>query len=76
MIRIPGVNQHQKQLLDTIWNLPDINAVESWILNLPIEEIQPAKLMIELVQLAAMDELIQDYSDCEEVLEILQEIGL
>lgn len=76
MIQIPGVNEHQKLLLDTIWNLPDIDAVESWILNLPLEEIQPARLLIELVQLAAMDELIQDHNDCEEIIQYLNEIFL
>jgi hypothetical protein len=56
MIEIQGLSPKQMALADIMWSISDRDGVESFISTLPRAEAQTCRVLIELMQLAFIDE--------------------
>jgi hypothetical protein len=77
MIKIEGLSPLQVQLADLIWNCQSQDDVELLIRNLPTEEYRrTATLMMEMIVVAAIDEVMDDpdYQDYKAANKILNGI--
>ena len=57
MIEIQGLNQKEKALCDIMWTISSKEGVESFIGTLPKTDARTCKVLIELMQLAFLDEI-------------------
>jgi hypothetical protein len=57
MIELYGLNPKQMALADIMWSISDKDGVESFIASLPAKEAQTCRVLIELMQLAFLDEI-------------------
>ena len=74
MINIYGVNQHQQEILETLWNMESLEEIDDWVDELDESEQQQVRLMQELIMLASMDELVETEADCQEANRIIARI--
>jgi hypothetical protein len=72
MITIQGIMNKDKELLDQMWKLPDLDQYKEWASALSFPSQYRAKLLQELVILASLDELIQNEEDCKVSLDFLK----
>ena len=57
MIEIRGLNSKQMALADIMWAISSKEGVESFIATLPKSEARTCRVLIELMQLAFLDEI-------------------
>lgn len=57
MIEIQGLTQKQMALADIMWAISSKEGVESFISTLPKHDAQTCRVLIELMQLAFLDEI-------------------
>ena len=63
LIQIHGVNKRRQKILDKMWELGDVDALESWKNTLAPKLKQEAELLEELIMLAVYDELVNETED-------------
>lgn len=63
MIKIYGVNKRRQKILDKMWELGDVDELESWKNTLAPKLKQEAELLEELIMLAVYDELVNETED-------------
>ena len=68
MIELYGLNAKQMALADIMWSISDQDGVESFIATLPRSEARTCRVLIELMQLAFLDE-ITDTQDANRVID-------
>jgi hypothetical protein len=68
MIEIQGLSPKQMALADIMWSISDRDGVENFIATLPKSEAQTCRVLIELMQLAFLDE-VTDTLDASRVLD-------
>ena len=68
MIELYGLNPKQMALADIMWSISDRDGVESFIATLPKSEAKTCRVLIELMQLAFLDE-ISDTLDAVRVID-------
>lgn len=73
LIKINGVNDRQKQMLDVMWSLDDYEDVEEWKSSLSSQEQQQAEVLEQLIMLAVIDEMFEE-DDFKEANEIINKI--
>lgn len=72
MLIINGVNKKQKKLLKYICDFDTITELEYWVASLSKKKQQQANLLVELVELAVIDEHLYnnpDYTDADIIME-------
>jgi hypothetical protein len=57
MIEIRGLSPKQMALADIMWKISDREGVEAFIATLPKSEARTCRVLIELMQLAFLDEI-------------------
>jgi hypothetical protein len=57
MIEIRGLSPKQMALADIMWKISDREGVEAFITTLPKSEARTCRVLIELMQLAFLDEI-------------------
>jgi len=57
MIEIRGLNSKQMALADIMWKISDREGVEAFIDTLPKSEARTCRVLIEMMQLAFLDEI-------------------
>ena len=70
MIEIQGLNPKQMALADIMWAISTAEGVEAFIATLPTAENRECRSLIELMQLAFMDEV----SDTHEASMVIDKI--
>lgn len=73
LIKINGVNDRQKQMLDVMWSLDDYEDVEDWKSSLSSQEQQQAEILEQLIMLAVIDEMFEE-DDFKEANDIINKI--
>jgi hypothetical protein len=68
MIELYGLNAKQMALADIMWSISDQDGVESFIATLPRSEARTCRLLIELMQLAFLDE-VDNTQDADRVID-------
>jgi hypothetical protein len=68
MIEIQGLSPKQMALADIMWSISDRDGVENFIATLPKSEAQTCRVLIELMQLAFLDE-VTDTLDASRVID-------
>ncbi len=68
MIVLHGLTQKQMALADIMWAISDRDGVESFIGTLPKADARTCRVLIELMQLAFLDE-ITDTHDANRVID-------
>ncbi len=68
MIVLHGLTQKQMALADIMWTISDRDGVESFISTLPKADARTCRVLIELMQLAFLDE-ITDTHDANRVID-------
>ncbi len=68
MIVLHGLTQKQMALADIMWAISDRDGVESFISTLPKADARTCRVLIELMQLAFLDE-ITDTHDANRVID-------
>lgn len=63
MITVRNVNKRQKKLLDKMWEIGDIDDLETWKDTLNPKLRQEVMLLEELVMLAVYDSIIDETED-------------
>ena len=66
-IEIQGLTHKQKALCEIMWDLRERESVEAFIATLPPAQRRDCRTIIELMQLAFVDE-ITDTSEAQELL--------
>jgi hypothetical protein len=56
MIELYGLNPKQMALADIMWSISDRDGIESFISTLPKSEARTCRVLIELMQLAFVDQ--------------------
>ena len=64
MIEIQGLNPKQMALADIMWSISSKEGVEAFIATLPTAEKRECKSLIELMQLAFMDDITDTLEAC------------
>jgi hypothetical protein len=62
MIEIQGLSPKQMALADIMWSISDRDGVENFIATLPATEAQTCRVLIELMQLAFLDEITDTHT--------------
>jgi hypothetical protein len=57
MIKLYGLNAKEMALADIMWSISDRNGIENFIASLPKSEARTCRVLIELMQLAFLDEI-------------------
>jgi len=57
MIELYGLNAKEMALADIMWSISDRDGIESFIASLPNSEARTCRVLIELMQLAFLDEI-------------------
>lgn len=68
MIEIQGLNQKEKALCDIMWTISSKEGVDSFISTLPKTDARTCTVLIELMQLAFLDE-ITDTHEANQVID-------
>jgi hypothetical protein len=68
MIEIRGLNSKQMALADIMWAISSKEGVESFIATLPKSEARTCRVLIEMMQLAFLDE-ISNTQDADRVID-------
>ena len=68
MIEIRGLNSKQMALADIMWKISDREGVERFIATLPRSEARTCRVLIELMQLAFLDE-VDNTQDADRVID-------
>ena len=68
MIELYGLNPKEMALADIMWSISDRDGVETFISTLPKSEARTCRVLIELMQLAFLDE-ITDTHDANRVID-------
>ena len=68
MISIEGLNPKQKALCDIMWTISSKEGVDSFISTLPKPDARTCRVLIELMQLAFLDE-ITDTHEANQVID-------
>jgi len=68
MIEIRGLNSKQMALADIMWAISSREGVESFIATLPKSEARTCRVLIEMMQLAFLDE-ISNTQDADRVID-------
>jgi hypothetical protein len=68
MIEIQGLNSKQMVLADIMWAISDREGVESFIATLPRADARTCRVLIEMMQLAFLDE-ISNTLDADRVID-------
>jgi hypothetical protein len=68
MIELYGLNAKQMALADIMWSISDQDGVESFIATLPRSEARTCRVLIELMQLAFLDE-VDNTQDADRVID-------
>jgi hypothetical protein len=68
MIEIRGLNSKQMALADIMWEISSKEGVESFIATLPKSEARTCRVLIEMMQLAFLDE-ISNTQDADRVID-------
>jgi hypothetical protein len=68
MIEIRGLNSKQMALADIMWAISSKEGVESFIATLPKSEARTCRVLIEMMQLAFLDE-ISNTLDADRVID-------
>jgi hypothetical protein len=68
MIELYGLNAKEMALADIMWSISDQDGVENFIATLPASEARTCRVLIELMQLAFLDE-ITDTHDASRVID-------
>jgi hypothetical protein len=68
MIEIRGLNSKQMALADIMWKISDREGVEAFIATLPKSEARTCRVLIELMQLAFLDE-VDNTQDADRVID-------
>lgn len=68
-ISIPGLNPRQCQLADIIWELQTQEEVDAFIDTLPPQSRRDAKVIVELICLAYLDQI--DPNNVSEALAVI-----
>ena len=68
MIEIRGLNSKQMALADIMWAISSKEGVESFIATLPKSEARTCRVLIEMMQLAFLDE-ISNTHDADRVID-------
>lgn len=63
LITIQNVTARQQKILDHMWELGDVDALESWKNTLAPKLKQEAELLEELIMLAVYDSIIDETED-------------
>jgi hypothetical protein len=56
MIELYGLNPKEMALADIMWSISDKDGVENFIASLPASEARTCRVLIELMQLAFVDQ--------------------
>ena len=64
MIEIQGLSPKQMALADIMWSISSKEGVEAFIATLPTAEKRECKSLIELMQLAFMDDITDTLEAC------------
>lgn len=64
MIEIQGLSPKQMALADIMWSISSKEGVEAFIATLPTAEQRECKSLIELMQLAFMDDITDTLEAC------------
>lgn len=72
MIEIQGLTPKQVALCDIMWTISSKDGVESFISTLPKQDAKTCRVLIELMQLAFLDEV----TDTHEADMVIQRIRL
>ena len=69
MISINGLNQHQVDLLDSMWEFDNLEDLESWMDTLTFADQEECHRLQRLVIIESMDQLLSDdVSDAQDLL--------
>jgi hypothetical protein len=68
MIEIQGLSQKEMALCDIMWTISSKEGVDSFISTLPKTDARTCKVLIELMQLAFLDE-ITDTQEANRVID-------
>jgi len=69
-ITITGLNAQQVELLNTMWNLPELEDLMAWKSTLDSHSQQQVDLLMQMVVLAATDQIMgEDTTTAAEYLE-------
>lgn len=71
MITINGLTKAQVKLLDTMWELSDINEYENWKSSLSEKTMDTVDTLEQMVYLATIDketEELQEFTAAQEIL--------
>ena len=60
MISINGLNQHQVDLLDSMWEFDNLEDLESWMDTLTFADQEECHRLQRLVIIESMDQLLSD----------------
>lgn len=66
MIQIHGLTEHQRILLDTMWEKKTTEELYNWMQHLTPNNAQTVDVLVELVQLAFIDKEVNCTSDLTE----------
>lgn len=72
MIEIQGLSQKEMALCDIMWTISSKEGVDSFISTLPKTDARTCKVLIELMQLAFLDEI----SDTQEANQVIDKFTL
>jgi len=64
MIELYGLNPKEMALADIMWSISDRDGVENFIASLPKSEARTCRVLIELMQLAFLDEITDTHDAC------------
>ena len=67
MIELYGLNPKEMALADIMWSISDRDGVESFIATLPKSEAQTCRVLIEMMQLAFLDEITDTLDACRAI---------
>ena len=73
MVRIIGVNNAQRDMLDHMWSLNDYDDILEWKETLSDQDRQQADLLEEMILLAVVDEMFEE-DDFKEANTIINSI--
>ena len=72
-IKLEGLNARQKILADIMWAIEEWDDVERFIATLPKSEARTCRVLIELMQLAFLDE-ITNTQDANRVIDKIRKL--
>lgn len=71
MIELHGLTEKQMALCDIMWSIETMEGVESFISTLPLKDQYECRTLIEMMQLAFIDE-IDSTDEAEEIISSIQ----